>query len=164
MKENAIYFAKSDFYNIIKESGGEWNETKKRPVVCLLQDKNISGLYWAIPMGAWNHRSDEAKARIKNYISLPEENLASCYYHLGKTTQQSIFFISDAIPITAKYIEREYIGYDSAPYVIKNPKLISELTRKLNRILYFEMCTPNYFRQHITDVKNALINDLKKSN
>ena len=163
MKENAIYFAKSDFYNIIKENGGEWNDTKKRPVVCLLQDKNISGLYWAIPMGAWNHRDDKAKARIKSYINLPEGNIASCYYHLGKTTQQSIFFISDAIPITEEYIEREYTGYDSTPYVIKNPNLISELTRKLNRILYFETCTPNYFRQHITDVKNALINDLKKS-
>ncbi len=164
MKENAIYFAKNDFYNIIKENGGEWNDTKKRPVVCLFQDKNNSGLYWAIPMGAWNHRSDAAKGRIESYINLPESNLASCYYHVGNTTQKSIFFISDAFPITEKYIEREYTGYTSEPYVIKNPNLISELHRKLNRILYFESSTPNYFRQHITDVKNALICDLNNGN
>ena len=163
MKENAIYFAKNDFYNIIKENGGEWNDTKKRPVVCLIQDKNVSGLYWAIPMGAWGHRDEAAKNRIQDYINLPEDNLASCYYHLGKTTQKSIFFISDTFPITEKYIEREYKGYDSNLYIIKNPNLISELTRKLNRILYFESSTPNYFRQHITAVKNALINDLKNS-
>ena len=123
MKENAIYFAKNDFYNVIKENGGEWNDTKKRPIVCLIQDKNVSGLYWAIPMGAWDHRNEAAQKRIQGYMNLPEDNLASCYYHVGKTTQKSIFFISDAFPITEKYIEREYTGYDSNIYVIKNPIL-----------------------------------------
>ncbi len=36
--------------------------------------------------------------------------------------------------------------------------IISELERKLKRILYFEDSTPNYFRQHITDLKNKLSN------
>lgn len=160
MKEKAIYFAKNNFYNIIRENGGVWSDTKKRPVVCLFQDNKTPGLYWAIPMGAWEHRTDEAKERINKYINLPENNLASCYYHIGNTTQKSIFFVSDTFPITEKYIEREYIGFNKKHYVIKNPKLISELTRKLNRILYFESTTPNYFRQHITDVKNHLINEL----
>lgn len=114
-------------------------------------------------MGAWEHRSNEAKERIEKYINLPEDNLGSCYYHIGKTTQKSIFFISDTFPIIDKYIEREYQGYNSKPYVIKNPNLISELNRKLNRILYFESTTPNYFRQHITDVKNSLIEELNKN-
>lgn len=160
MIENAIYFIKNEFYKIIRENGGEWSDTKKRPVVCLIQDKNIVGLYWAIPMGAWYHRNSQAKERIERYINLPESNIASCYYHLGKTTQQSIFFISDAFPVTDTYIEREYVGHNSSAYIIKNKNLISELNRKLNRILYFETSTPNYFRQHITDVKNALIKEL----
>ena len=43
-------------------------------------------------------------------------------------------------------------------HFIKNKKLISELERKLKWILYFEDSTPNYFRQHITDLKNKLSN------
>lgn len=63
------------------------------------------------------------------------------------------FFISDAIPITEKYIAREYIGYDNSIHIIKNPNLISELNRKLGRILAFENSKPNYFRQKLLLLK-----------
>ena len=43
--------------------------------------------------------------------------------------------------------------------LVKNKKLISELERKLKWILCFEDSTPNYFRQHITDLKNKLLNE-----
>ena len=162
MKENAIYFAKNQFYNIIKENGGQWNDKKERPIVCLIADDTVEGLYWAIPMGAWEHRDEQAKQRILNYINRPKSHVSSCYYHIGNTTQKSIFFISDVVPITDNYIEREYLGYDSNLYVIKNTKLITELRKKLSRILNFEKNTPNYFRQHITDVKNHLIEELTK--
>lgn len=163
MQDNTIYFIKNEFYEIIRKNGGIWNDTKKRPVVCLLQDKKVSGLYWAIPMGAWEHRNRDAKSRIKKYISLPKDNIASNFYHLGRTTQKSIFFISDAFPVTQKYVEREYTGFDNNPYVVKNEVLISELTRKLDKILKFEQHTPNYFRQNITNVKKYLINELNSS-
>ena len=35
MTENAIYFAKESFYQIIRAVGGSWNDTKERPIVCL---------------------------------------------------------------------------------------------------------------------------------
>ena len=41
-------------------------------------------------------------------------------------------------------------------FTIFAKKLISELERKLKRILYFEDSRPNYFRQHITDIKYKL--------
>ena len=73
----------------------------------------------------------------------------------------SIFFISDAVPITDKYIERNYIGkYTGKQYVIKNKNLIFELEPKLKRILSWENSRPNYFRQHITDIKNYLVKEL----
>ena len=162
MKENAIYFAKNKFYSIIKENGGQWNDKKERPIVCLIADDEVKGLYWAIPMGAWEHRDEKAKERILSYINRPKSHVSSCYYHIGNTTQKSIFFISDVVPITDNYIEREYLGYDSNLYIIKNPKLIDELRKKLFRILNFEKNTPNYFRQHITDVKKYLIDELTK--
>ena len=87
-------------------------------------------------MGDWEHRDELAKKRIESYLSLPENKLQSCFYHIENTTTKSIFFINDVVPITDKYINREYLGYNSKGYEIKNKKLIAELQRKLKRILY----------------------------
>lgn len=161
MINNGMYFGKGDIYNIIRSLGGTWNDSKERPIVCLLEIDD-TGLFWAIPVGNWDHRNDNAQKRIKSYLNLPDSNIGSCYYHLGKTTDKSIFFISDVIPISKKYIDREYLGKNKSIYIIKNKKLISELQRKLRRILYYEDKTPNCFRQHITDVKNYLINEMNE--
>lgn len=102
--------------------------------------------------------------RINDYITKPNRDLRSCYYHLGKTTNKSIFFISDTIPITDKYILEEHKGFNNNLYIIKNPILLNSLCYKLNRILNFEASNKNYFRQHITDIKNYLIEELKEQN
>jgi hypothetical protein len=160
MELNGMYFGKEEIYDIIRNVGGSWNDSKERPIVCLLKIDDTD-LYWAIPVGNWNHRDKDAKIRIKNFLNRPEDNISSCYYHLGNTTTKSIFFISDVIPITDKYIEREYLGRNKSIYIIKNKPLLKELTRKLRRIIYYEDKNPNYFRQHITDVKNYLLEELK---
>lgn len=91
MKEGMIYFVKSEFYEIIRMIGGEWNDNKKRPVVCLFKLKERDDLYWAIPMGDWHHRDQVHKQRIIRYVNLSENDLRSCYYHVGRTTGKSIF-------------------------------------------------------------------------
>ena len=159
IQEKSIYFAKDSFYNVIRTLGGTWNDSKKRPLVCLIQLNDHHDLYWAIPLGNLNHRTVNAQQRIQDYISRTASDISSCYYHIGKTTTQSIFFISDVVPITAKYIESEYKGYNNNLYQIKNRTLLSELERKLRRILYYESSNPNYFRQHITDIKNFLLSE-----
>lgn len=63
--------------------------------------------------------------------------------------------------MTEKYIEKDYLGYDKKPFVIKNKPLVRELERKLKRILAFEGSRKNCFRQHITDMKELLIKELK---
>lgn len=135
---------------------------KKRPIFCVFESDEHKDLYWAIPMGNWDHRSEEAKNRISRYINQDEENIQLCFYHKGNTDVTSIFFISDVIPITDKYIERAYIGkYTGKPYEIKNNQLLSALSQKLNRILAWENANPNCFRQHITDIKQYLIDELE---
>ena len=162
MIKNGMYFAKEEIYQLIRQLGGQWNDSKERPLVCVIESKEVQGLYYAIPVGNYNHRDDKAKKRIQGYLDLPEERIESCYYHVGNTTVKSIFFISDVIPITSEYIEREYRNfYTGAIHEIKNKTLISELERKVLRILAWENGNHNYFRQHITDVKNALITKLK---
>ena len=74
MTENGIYFAKPDFYNIIRNLGGKWNDSKEHPIVCLFKLEEYNNIYWAIPMGNWNHRDDKAKIRIQNHKSIHLQN------------------------------------------------------------------------------------------
>lgn len=165
MKENGIYFGKESFYQLIRDNGGVWNDSKERPIVCLIKSTENEHLYWAIPLGNLEHRNEKAKERIEFYISLPRKDIRSCYYHIGNTDVTSIFFISDAIPIIDKYIEREYLGkYTGNQYIIQNSVLLKELNRKLQRILSWEKVHPNSFRQHITDIKKQLIQELNQEN
>lgn len=76
---------------------------------------------------------------------------------LGKLQLNQYFLI----PITQKYIAKDYTSYDNKLFTIKNKPLLLELERKLLRILAFENNRKNYFRQHITDVKELLIKELE---
>lgn len=163
MIEKGMYFGKNEIYEKIRQIGGSWNDSKERPIVCLIKSTEHDKLYWAIPVGKWDHRDSKAKARINNYLAKDKDNIEHNYYHVGKTTVKSIFFISDVIPITDKYIERTYKGFNNEIFIIKNKKLLKELEDKLKRILTYENSRPNYFRQHITDLKNLLISELNET-
>ena len=161
MEKYGIYFGKDSFYQKIRSVGGQWNDSKERPLVCVIQSKEVEGLYWAVPLGRWDHRTEEAKTRINKYLSYPESDIRSCYYHVGNTDVKSIFFISDAVPIIDRYIEREYLSRrTSKAYKIKNQTLIAEIDRKLRRIIAYENSKPNIFRQHISDIRDAMIREL----
>lgn len=148
---------------MIRSVGGTWNDTKRRPIVCLIKSDENPNLYWAIPMGKLNHRNAMQQKRLNFYLNLPKRDIRSCYYHIGRTSSRSIFFISDAIPIIDKYIDGIHTGGDHRHYIIKNRLLISELERKLFRILSVENSNQNSFRQHITDVKLHLLEELNSN-
>lgn len=160
MIERGLYYATSNFAELIRSIGGAWSDSKHRPIVCLIRSTEHADLYWAIPMGNLNHRNEAQRRRLDFYINLPDDDIRSCYYHIGRTSNRSIFFISDAIPITEKYIDGIHVGADKCHYIIKNPNLISELERKLFRVLSVENADKNHFRQHITDVKAYLLREL----
>lgn len=160
MIECGMYYPAPEFADMIRAVGGVWNDTKHRPLVCLVRSSEHPNLYWVIPMGKLNHRNQAQQKRLAFYLSLPEKDIRPCYYHIGRTSSRSIFFISDAIPITDKYIESVHVGGDGAHYIIKNKKLIAELERKLFRILSVENADKNHFRQHISDVKKYLLDEL----
>lgn len=56
--------------------------------------------------GIWN----DIKERLHKYLQKDRKNIQSCFYHIGNTNEKSIFFISDIIPITDKYISRKYLN------------------------------------------------------
>lgn len=162
VEEHGMYFGKIEFYQIIRNIGGTWNDSKERPIICLMKSLECDYLYWAIPVGNYEHRDEKAKERIQKYMSFDKKDIRSCFYHVGNTNEKSIFFISDVVPFTDKYIEREYLNKTKKIHIVKNKVLLSELEYKLKRILAFEKKKPNYFRQHITDIKNFLIEELNK--
>lgn len=161
MKEHGMYFGKNEFYQIIRDNGGIWNDSKERPIICLMKSLECDNLYWTIPVGNYEHRDEKQKERIQKYLNYDKKDIRSCFYHVGKTNEKSIFFISDAVPFTEKYIDREYKNKTKRIHIVKNKVLLSELEYKLGRILEFENRKPNSFRQHITDIKNYLIEELK---
>lgn len=160
MVEHGVYYALAAYGELVRGLGGAFADSKHRPIVCLVESKEQPGLYWAIPMGKWNHRTQEQQSRIYRYLDLPQNDIRSCYYHVGRTTSKSIFFVSDAFPITEKYIESGHLDAHGEHYIIKNPKLLEQLQRKLFRILSIENTRPDSFRQHITTVKTYLIAEL----
>lgn len=162
MQEHGMYFPTEGLKQVVVNCGGVWNDTKERPLVCLIKSTDNDNLYWAIPMGDMNHRSEEQRKRLDKYMSLPSRDIRSCYYHIGRTDKESLFFISDAIPITDEYIKTEYT-VNGSPYVIKNKSLIAALQKKLFRILAEENRRPNLYRQHITSVKVAMLKTLNRN-
>ena len=123
MIQNGLYYATDELSDIVKASGGTWNDVKRRPIVCLIRSTENPDLYWAIPMGKLNHRNDEQIKRLHRYINLPEHDIRSCFYHIGRTTSKSIFFVSDAVPVIDRFIDCEHVGADGKHYIIKNVNL-----------------------------------------
>ena len=158
MIKNGMYYVTEEFKDLVRDLGGEWNDKKKRPMACIMNSTENPNIYWAIPVGKYNHRDEKALERINDYLL--KNDIRKCYYHIGRTTNKSIFFISDVVPITTKYILEEHKDINGKHFVIKNPKLLQELNFKLKRILNWENSKHNYFRQHITDIKQYLIKEL----
>lgn len=49
MIEKGLYYANDEFASMIKSVGGTWNDTKRRPIVCLIKSSKNPNIYWAIP-------------------------------------------------------------------------------------------------------------------
>lgn len=110
-----------------------------------------------------SHRSE---TQIKHYnmcMQCNEKNLRSCQYHIVKGNRTALYKISSCYPITDKYIDREYT-VNKTHIIIKNKEDIAEINRKFRRIISMENRKPNYFRQHITDIKDYLIKELDSEN
>lgn len=69
MIEQGLYYATTDFQKMIQSVGGTWNDTKHRPIVCLVKSAENERLYWAIPMGKLNHRDTSQKKRLNFYLN-----------------------------------------------------------------------------------------------
>lgn len=162
MREHGLYVLKRDFLELVHNLGGDcdYYTGNKRPIYCCIKDNRIDGLYWAIPTSDISHRDDAQRQYYEMCLKCQDTDLRSCYYHIGRTTKESLYKISSCFPITEKYIDHEFTSCDKH-VVIKRAETVNEIERKLRRILAFESRRPNYFPQHITDIKAYLIKELQ---
>lgn len=159
MTENGFYLLKNDYATMVNSLGGKYLDTKERPIYCCIPDNQIDGLYWAIPTSDISHRSPSQIAKIEKYCSLPTKDMRSCYYHIGETNRPAVFRISNTLPITDKYIDKEYIS-QGQQLCIQDARLRNVLRQKLLKILSYENSFPNRLEQHITDIKDYLSHEL----
>lgn len=156
MIPNSFYKVKDEYIDLIQKLGGVYHDRKSRPMYYCKQDDYISDLYWLIPTSDINHRLVKQMKRINYFINLPDNDIRSCYYHKGHTDRPAIFKISNILPITSKYIDDKYI-LKGKHLILKHKSLISELNRKISRILLTEDTNPNKFEQKISNIRNYLI-------
>ena len=162
MKEHGLYIIKKDFFELVRSLGGDCDffDGEKRPVYCCMKDNIIGGMYWAIPTSDLSHRSNAQIEKYNRYMGMKDDDLRSCYYYIGKTTRESVFKISSCYPIISKYIDHEYT-MNGVHVILRRVDATQEIERRLKRVLAFETRRPNYFPQHITDIKNKMIEELK---
>ena len=157
MKENGFYLLDNSYIKLIQQIGGIYNDNKARPIFCCLKDKFTEGLYWLIPTSDLSHRTPE---QIKKYQDFQNyKDIRSAYNHIGATSKPALFKISNALPVSDKYISRDYI-VNGIQLVMKNRQQISEIQNKLHRILAFEATNPNKLEQHITSLKEYICAEL----
>lgn len=159
--EHGLYIIKNEYSAIVRSVNGDFDfaDGSKRPVYCCIQDNQIAGLYWMIPTTDLGHRSADQTEKYNRFLELPDDDLRSCYYHLGKTTRPAVFKISSCYPIIDKYVDHEFTSCGKH-VVMRRAETVKEIERKLKRILAFESRRPNYFPQHITDLKSEMLKQL----
>ena len=158
MIENGFYKINVGFIDLINSLGGKYADKKERPVFCCIEDKYVKSLFWAIPTSDLSHRSPEQISKIRGWCN--ESGIRSAYYHIGYTNRPAIYRISSCFPITEKYIDSEYIS-QGVHVILKNKKEIAIIQQKLHRILFDESIHPNKYEQHMTDIRNYLVEEME---
>ena len=149
MKPTGFYKLSPKYANLVKQVGGLCRDDKVRPVYCCIQDKDYPQIYWAIPTSRISNRPTEQLDRINILCALPDRDIRSCYYHIGHTNHPAIFKISNVLPVTDACIDGEYTS-QGKHLVLRDKKLITEITRKLSRILFDESRHPDKYEQRIS--------------
>ena len=155
MKPTGFYKLSPKYVSLINQLGGVYRDGKERPVYCCIQDRDRYDIYWAVPTSEISHRTPEQIERIKGLCGLPDRDIRSCYYHFGHTNRPAIFRISSVLPVTESYIDGEYIS-QGVHLVLRDTRLIAEITRKLGRILFDERRHPDKYEQRITTIYSHL--------
>ncbi len=159
MVENGFYLLDQSYINLIKQLGGKYNDSKSRPMFCCIKDNKNDGLYWLIPTSDYDHRTQSQKNRINSYLQ--GSGIQRAFYYVGQTNKKALFKISNVLPVSEKYITREYTSC-GVHLILQDKKQISEIKKKLLKILSYENKFPNKLEQKITAVKEHICKEIQQ--
>lgn len=159
MIENGFYKIKQEYIDLIREIGGTYKDAKERPIFCCIEDKYIKNLFWAIPTSDLSHRTTEQIEKINKYCTFNDRDIRWAYYFIGHTNRPALYRISSCFPIIDKYVEGPYTSKGSQ-LMLERKSDIAIIRKKLSRILFAESKKPNGFEQHITAIKDKIIQEL----
>ena len=159
MVENGFYLLNQSYIDLVQKLGGKYNDNKTRPMFCCIKDVETEGLYWLIPTSDYSHRTQIQKDRINSYIKA--KGIKSAFYFVGYTTKDALFKISNALPVTEKYISREYVSC-GVHLILQDQAQIIEIRKKLYKILSYEKLYPNRLEQKITTIREYIVNELQQ--
>lgn len=130
IKKNAFYLIKNEFFDRMQDPSLPFLKNG-RPAFYCIEDKNVKEILWVIPMTT---KLEKVKKIIEKLGGTDKCNI----YYINPIEKSSVFNIQDIFPITANYIEREYIK-DGKHYTLKNAKLINEVEERARILINYKM-------------------------
>ena len=123
MDKYTIYFGKSEFYDVIRKIGGQWNDSKERPIVCLIKLSENDDIYWAIPISS----KVEKYEKILNKKLLKYKTYDGLEFGYVKG-RKAAFLLQNICPVKEEHIVEKYIDE-----ITQEPiKIPNDVRRKLN--------------------------------
>lgn len=130
LKKNGVYFLKEEFFKKYEDKYLSENRGKGRPFYYVFSDKKFPEILWVVPLTT---KIDKVNKSIEKFGG-DEKNCP--YYVINHGVKNSAFNIGNVFPTLEKYIEREYINkFSNSHLIIKNNYVISEIERKVNKII-----------------------------
>ena len=148
--EHGIYFVKDQYFKDFPSKHWMLNKGEKRPHYYAIKD--TAGVMWLIPMSS---RVENYKRKINSEEK--KRGKGNCiFYHIGLFAgKESVFIISDMMPITDTYIARSYL-INNVEYVIKNDNLNRRLRSKTVRYIRLLEQRKLTDRNHVLKIREKL--------
>ena len=129
MRIRGFYTLKESFFDVMKDPYLKQNKDGRRPHYYCVEDE-LEGVCWMIPMSS---RIDKYESIIKKRI---EEGKPCDILHIVRLDSGncSVFLIQDIFPVTAEYIEREYLIGENH-LVLTSEKSALEVEQKAKKVL-----------------------------
>lgn len=160
MIENGFYKVKQEYIELIRTLGGTYRDAKERPVFCCIEDKYVKDLFWAIPTSDLSHRTAEQIEKVRIWCALSGRDPRWAYYYIGHTNRPALYRVSNCFPIIDKYVDGPYTSQGSHLTLQRESDIVI-IRKKLSRILFAESRNPNGFEQHISAIKQKMIEELQ---
>lgn len=129
MKKCGFYIISDKYFQEMKDPNLKGNKDENRPFYYCLKD-DTDGIYWMIPLSS----------KVEKYNRIIEtrsrKGQACDILHIARLDngKENVFLLQDILPVTEKYIEREYTIAGNH-MILTSEKTVKEIEKKARKIL-----------------------------